>query len=75
MEAVAEALKQKVRDRLVAVLKDYAANGRQLPPPPPAEILQRMMSAGVGQTVPEEYIPLLLEEMRFGREDTRAVHW
>jgi 4-hydroxyacetophenone monooxygenase len=75
MEAVPEALKQTVRDRLVAVLKDYAANGRQLPPPPPAEILQRMMSAGVGQTVPEEYIPLLLEEMRFGREDTRAVHW
>jgi 4-hydroxyacetophenone monooxygenase len=34
-----------------------------------------MMGAGVGQTVPEEYIPLLLEEMRFGEEDTRAVRW
>ena len=34
-----------------------------------------MMGAGVGQPVPEEYIPLLLEEMRFGEEDTRAVRW
>ena len=33
------------------------------------------MSAGVGQTVPEEYIPLLMEETRLGDEDTRSVHW
>lgn len=75
LESVPEALKQKVRDRLVAVLKDYAATGRAPPPRPSGEILQRMMSAGVGQTVPEEYIPLLLEEMRFGEEDRRRVRW
>src|SRR5258708_21642074 len=69
MEAVPEPLKQKVRDRLVAVLQDYAATGRKLPPVPPAETLQRMMSAGVGQAVPDEYIPLLLEEMQFGETD------
>jgi hypothetical protein len=68
-------LKQQVRDRLVAALKDYAATGRALPPRPPADILQRMMSAGVGQMVPEEFIPLLIEEMRFGEEDTRSVRW
>jgi hypothetical protein len=33
------------------------------------------MSAGVGQMVPEEYIPLLVEETRLGEEDTRAVRW
>lgn len=75
LESVPEELKQKVRDRLVAVLNDYAATGRALPPRPPADILQRMMSAGVGQMVPEEYIPLLIEEMRFGDEDTRSVRW
>ena len=53
LETVPEELKQKVRDRLVAALKDYAATGRALPPRPPADILQRMMSAGVGQMVPE----------------------
>ena len=25
--------------------------------------------------VPEEYIPLLIEEMSFGEEDSRAVRW
>ena len=75
LESVPEALKQKVRDRLVATLKDYAATGREPPPRPPADLLQRMMSAGVGQMVPEEYIPLLIEEMRFGEADSRAVRW
>jgi 4-hydroxyacetophenone monooxygenase len=75
METVPEALKEKVRDRLVDVLKEYAASGRELPPHPPADMLQRMMSAGVGQAVPDEYIPLLLEEMRFSEDDTRAVRW
>jgi 4-hydroxyacetophenone monooxygenase len=75
MQSVPEAVKQKVRERLVDVLKDYAATGREPPRRPPSDVLQRMMSAGVGQMVPEEYIPLLLEEMRFGDEDTRTVHW
>ncbi len=74
-EAVPETLKQKVRDRLVSALRDYAETGRALPPPPSSAMLQRMMSAGVGQAVPDEYIPLLIEEMRFGNEDTRAVRW
>jgi 4-hydroxyacetophenone monooxygenase len=73
LESVPKELKQKVRDRLVAVLKDYATTGREAPQHIPAEILQKLMSAGVGQMVPEEYIPLLMEETGLGREDTRAV--
>ena len=75
MELVPEALKQTVRDRLVDVLKDYAASGRAPPAEIPEDTLQRMMSAGVGQTVPPQYIPLLLEETGLGSTDTRAVPW
>jgi 4-hydroxyacetophenone monooxygenase len=75
MESVPQDLKQKVRDRLIATLKDYAVAGRKAPANIPAGILQRMMSAGVGQTVPEAYIPLLVEETRLSDDDTRAVHW
>ena len=75
LESVPEDLKQKVRERLVAVLRDYAASGREPPRHIPSETLQKMMSAGVGQTVPEEYIPLLVEETHLGGEDTRSVHW
>ena len=75
LESVPEELKQRVRDQLIVVLKDYAATGREPPARPPAEMLQRMMSAGVGQQVPEEYIPLFVEEIRLGEDDPRAVHW
>ena len=75
METVPETLKQKVRDRLVDVLKDYAATGREPTDDLPEDTLQRMMSAGVGQTVPADYIPLLVEETRLGSEDARAVRW
>jgi 4-hydroxyacetophenone monooxygenase len=75
LQSVPEALKQKVRDRFVATLREYAESGRPAPPLPPSDTLQRMMGAGVGQPVPEEYIPLLLEEMHFGDEDGRAVRW
>ena len=75
METVPETLKQKVRDQLVQVLKDYAATGREPPADIPEDTLQRLMSAGVGQIVPAEYIPLLMEETGLGLPDARAVHW
>jgi 4-hydroxyacetophenone monooxygenase len=75
LQDVPPALRQTVIDRLVAALRDHAASGRAAPPRPPAEVLQQMMSAGTGQVVPAEYIPLLLEEMSFGGEDTRSVQW
>jgi 4-hydroxyacetophenone monooxygenase len=75
LETVPPALKARVRDALVATLRALAAADSPPPPPLPADTLRRIMSAGVGQAVPEDYIPLLLEEMRFGAEDTRAVRW
>jgi 4-hydroxyacetophenone monooxygenase len=75
METVPEALKLTVRDRLVSVLNDYAATDREPPKDLPAETLQRMMSAGVGTTVPAEYIPLLVEEADLNGNDSRAAHW
>ncbi len=75
LETVPPELKVMLRDRLVAVLQDYAREGRAEPPRPDEATLARMMSAGVGQPVPAEYIPLLLEEMRFTPEDERAVRW
>src|SRR3954466_14730989 len=62
LESVPEDLKQKVRDRLGVFRKECAEPGRDPPQHIPSETLQKLMSAGVGQTVPEEYIPLLMEE-------------
>jgi 4-hydroxyacetophenone monooxygenase len=74
MQTVPEDLKQKVRDRLVETLKACAASGRE-PAPLSVDTMQRMMSAGVGQTVPEAYIPLLVEETGLDGKDGRAVAW
>ncbi|MDB5839275.1 MAG: hapE 3 [Herminiimonas sp.] len=75
LESVPEPLKQKVRDRLVEVLKDYAATDRAVPNSLPPDVLQRVMNAGVGQSVPPKYVPLLVEEMQLDDRDLRQVDW
>lgn len=74
-QTVPEDLKQKVRDRLVDVLKDYAASGRRPSTDLPPKTFQRIMSGGAGSQVPDEYMPLVMEEMKFGTRDTREVAW
>jgi hypothetical protein len=59
----------------MAVLKDCASSGREPPRHIYMETLQKLMSAGMDQTVPEEYIPLLMEETRRGDDDIRSGHW
>jgi 4-hydroxyacetophenone monooxygenase len=75
LQDVPDALRATVIERMVQALKACAASDAPPPARPQADALQKMMSAGVGQPVPAEYIPLLLEEMSFGGEDTRAVRW
>ncbi len=75
MENAPDALKQRLRDRLRAALHDYAASNRELPAEPPPHLLRRMLSAGVGQEVPEEYLPLILEETAQDQVDPKTVPW
>jgi 4-hydroxyacetophenone monooxygenase len=75
LASVPDSLKKKLQDKLVAVLQEYASTGREAPHDLPAGLLQRMMSAGVGQPVPDEYLPLLIEETDLDDEDARRVHW
>ena len=75
-ENAPEAIKQQVRDRLRTVLTEIAEGTRPMPDAPPAHLLRAMLSTGVGQTVPEEYIPMILEEtMLFNDRDPKTVEW
>ncbi len=57
------------------MLLDFAARGRiSLPEPPPA-LLRKMLAAGVGGPVPEEYLPMIREEMMLDDNDPKTVHW
>ena len=68
-------LKRRLRDRLHRALLDHAASGAELLSEPPPHLLRRMLSVGVGQTVPEEYIPMILEETMLGQTDPKTVVW
>lgn len=64
-----------LRARLIATLKDYADNERPLPPAPDLPVLQRMCDVAVGQPVPPEYMPMVLEELNLAPGDAKSVRW
>jgi 4-hydroxyacetophenone monooxygenase len=54
------------------VIKDYRDRGCPEPQPISAELLKKMMTWLVCAEVPDEYVPLLLEEMELDGRDSRA---
>jgi 4-hydroxyacetophenone monooxygenase len=74
-ETVPQELKQRLRTRMKQVLLDFAVRETELPTEPPPGLLRKMVSSGVGGPVPDEYIPMILEEMMLDDNDPKTVHW
>ena len=74
-EAVPEAMKAELRQKLIATFKDYAAHDRPLPPAPPHDLLQKMADTAVGRHVPAEYLPMIYDELNFDGKDAKTVQW
>lgn len=70
-----EAEQAQVRAMALQALKKYRDGGCRLPPPPDRETIHRMMSFMVGEPVPEEYVPMMLEELALDQRDARAPDW
>lgn len=68
-------LQAELRAKVTATFKDYAASGRPLPPAPQVDRLQHMCDVAVGQPVPSEYMPMVLEELNFDQADAKTVRW
>ena len=67
---VPPALAEELRERLFALL----ASDEPLPETPlPRELMQKMMSIGVGERVDDEFIPLLLDQMPFEKPLPRSA--
>lgn len=75
LEKIPDELKGRIREALVQTLKKVAATGEQPSRLLPNDVLKKIMSVGAGQQVPDEYIPLMVEELKLGPEDTRALQW
>ncbi len=70
-----DAEKAEVRRRAATALAAWRDAGCRLPPPPPAETIREMMSFLVGEPVPDEYVPMMLEELELDGEDARGLRW
>ena len=73
--SLSEAEKAEVRARALKVLAAYRDGGCKLPPLPSHETIHEMMSFLVGEPVPSDYVPMMLEELALDGEGAREVHW
>ncbi len=67
--------RSEILQQAAKALREYRDRGCTLPPPPSDETIRRMMSFQVGEHVPDEYVPMMLEEMALDGSDARAVAW
>ena len=72
---MSEDAKAQVRVLALDVIRKYRDGGSQLPPPPSPALIREMMSWLVCTDVPEEYVPMMLEEMELEGRDERAFDW
>ncbi len=65
--------KAEVRRVALEIIRAYRDGGCRLPPPPGPDLVREMMSWLVCEDVPEEYVPMMLEEMELDGTDARRV--
>jgi 4-hydroxyacetophenone monooxygenase len=70
---MSEADKARARRVALDVIRDYRDRGCRLPAPPEPTLIREMMSWLVCEEVPEEYVPMMLEEMELDGTDARVV--
>lgn len=70
-----EEMQKEARVLALEAIKAYRDGGCVQPPPPSLELIQEMMNWLVCDAVPEEYVPMMLEEMELDGRDSRAVEW
>jgi 4-hydroxyacetophenone monooxygenase len=64
-----------VRALALQVIRTYRDSGCVLPDPPSPEVVHEMMNVLVAQEVPDEYVPMLLEELELDGDDARELGW
>jgi 4-hydroxyacetophenone monooxygenase len=65
----------QVRAQALEIIKAYRDGGCKLPPMPDNDTIRKMMCFMVAGDVPQEYVPMMLEEMELDGVDAREFHW
>lgn len=71
-ESVPPELSSMLRDRMASELVRIQSGGAPALANPSASVIQRMMSVAVGEAVPEEYVPMLIEHTGM-EEDAKSA--
>ncbi len=72
---MAEEDQEAVREQALETIKAYRDSGSELPPAPGEATIHRMMEFLVAGEVPDEYVPMMLEELELDGVDARDLHW
>lgn len=67
--------KAAVRAQALQVIREFRARGCKLPQAPAAGTIHRMMNFLVAAEVPQDYVPMMLEEMELDGTDQRSDAW
>src|SRR5437868_4821046 len=65
--------KAEARRRALEAITAYRDGGCVLPPPPSEDVIREMMSFLACEEVPEDYVPLMLEELELDGVDQRRI--
>jgi 4-hydroxyacetophenone monooxygenase len=73
--AMSEDSMAEVRRRAVPAIAKFRDGGCVLPPPPSPELVHEMMSFLACAPVPDDVVPMFLEDLHFDGSDAGAVTW
>lgn len=66
---------KQIRSVALQALRNYRDRGCTLPPPPDDATVLEMMSVIAGEPIPDEYVPMMLEELAIDGRDHRHPDW
>ncbi len=74
-ETMPDNLRTDIRAALFDVLLDFARSDRPLPPMPDGDQLVDMLSTAAGETVSEDYVAMMSEDLGALADDVRGMVW
>ena len=74
LESIPPALAADIRERMAACMVEMSKGGTPAMAQPSSQVIQKMMSAAVGEQVSEAYVPMLLEQVGLQVSDQHMLN-
>jgi len=65
----------KIREAVKPVIEAWLAGDQKMPPPPPAEVVRKMMDFVAGAEIPEGYADFLMDELALSGTSSKDPQW